>query len=538
MALMGLIMIPLMAFVALATDVGAWYAEATKIQRAADAAALAGVVWMPDITQAESVARDVARRNGYVDTGTADSRYTIEVIEISGQAQQLAVRITDHDAPIYFAELFIDNMEIARQAISEYVLPVPMGSPKNHIGTGDLIGGNPEGYWLAINGFCSASENGDARASRFSRNYRNSGGWGNEICPDAASTANPQLPMADSPGRNAGHTPWSYNPQFDGEDTYEYYVEIPDVAGTGLTTQEYEIYILDPSHQNAGYELSGWTTYNQTQIVHLRAADGTPLDDSDNPDFDQCGELSPGPERNTGTKQFLPDTNYNNSTVLGVNDWYRFCTIPIGSPTGRYILSMSPLIGEITAVQVNFYALLAKVKGAGDICDTRTTAADYTADCPGVYAKEYLGIMADAGSTAEFFLAEITNQHEGKELRITLFDSGERGDWIEILDPNGNRVSFDWRILDDPLNVYRTNRLDATVQRTIYPGEWDIGSNQTYRFNDRYVELTIDLPPSFETAYGAGGSRWWKVRYKFFGDATDRTTWSVAVIGDPVRLVE
>ena len=52
-------------------------------------------------------------------------------------------------------------------------------------------------------------------------------------------------------------------------------------------------------------------------------------------------------------------------------------------------------------------------------------------------------------------------------------------------------------------------------------------------WNDRSVVITIDIPNNYASAYSG---RWWRVRYTFGDDITDRTTWSVRVLGDPVRL--
>ena len=50
------------------------YAEAQRVQKAADVAASAGVIYMPqDITSAASTARDVSARNGYPDSGSSGS---------------------------------------------------------------------------------------------------------------------------------------------------------------------------------------------------------------------------------------------------------------------------------------------------------------------------------------------------------------------------------------------------------------------------------------------------------------------------------
>ena len=54
----------LMLIGGLATDLGYWYVRSGEIERAADASALAAVVWMPDLSKATNVARQVAAQNG------------------------------------------------------------------------------------------------------------------------------------------------------------------------------------------------------------------------------------------------------------------------------------------------------------------------------------------------------------------------------------------------------------------------------------------------------------------------------------------
>ena len=57
----------------------------------------------------------------------------------------------------------------------------------------------------------------------------------------------------------------------------------------------------------------------------------------------------------------------------------------------------------------------------------------------------------------------------------------------------------------------------------------------TCRFNDRMVEVNLDVPVD----YAADDAGWWSIRYDFgSGTVTDRTTWTIDVIGDPVHLVE
>ena len=58
----ALLMLPLLAFAGFAVDIGYWYTHANRMQRAADAAALAGVVWMPNDEKAETVRKGFLAR--------------------------------------------------------------------------------------------------------------------------------------------------------------------------------------------------------------------------------------------------------------------------------------------------------------------------------------------------------------------------------------------------------------------------------------------------------------------------------------------
>ena len=65
LVLTTLMLVPMLILTAFAVDLGAWYAQASKMQRAVDNAALAAVVWMPDHTKATSAAAQVLTENGY-----------------------------------------------------------------------------------------------------------------------------------------------------------------------------------------------------------------------------------------------------------------------------------------------------------------------------------------------------------------------------------------------------------------------------------------------------------------------------------------
>ena len=97
----ALLLVPLLLMVGFSVDVGYWYNRTAAIQKAADAAALAGVVWLPDLDKAEDYALEAAARNGFVD---GVDQISVDVSQVQGNEHQLRVRITDPSVGSYFYE--------------------------------------------------------------------------------------------------------------------------------------------------------------------------------------------------------------------------------------------------------------------------------------------------------------------------------------------------------------------------------------------------------------------------------------------------
>jgi hypothetical protein len=128
--LVALLLLPMLTFVAIGVDTSTWYGRAGELQRAADSAALAGTVWMPNLVKATSVATDSLARNGIVD-GVGN----IEVaIRQGATPTSLSVTVTDRRAARMMPGVFSRNQAIRRSAEAEYYLPLPLGSPLNFFG--------------------------------------------------------------------------------------------------------------------------------------------------------------------------------------------------------------------------------------------------------------------------------------------------------------------------------------------------------------------------------------------------------------------
>ncbi len=117
---------------AIVVDVSWYWANSLRVQRAADAAALAGVVFLPgDTTTAYDKARKEAIKNGY--NGSSPG-ITVTPLQDAANKRRLNVTIS---APVstYFARILgINSFNATRTAKAEFVLPVPMGSPDNYYG--------------------------------------------------------------------------------------------------------------------------------------------------------------------------------------------------------------------------------------------------------------------------------------------------------------------------------------------------------------------------------------------------------------------
>ena len=79
----------MMPLCAISVDVSVWYVEVQRVQNAADAAAMAGVTFLPDdFTSAKATAITVAGRNGYPNSGSSSVS-----VSIGDKPTQLVVTI-------------------------------------------------------------------------------------------------------------------------------------------------------------------------------------------------------------------------------------------------------------------------------------------------------------------------------------------------------------------------------------------------------------------------------------------------------------
>lgn len=246
----------------------------------------------------------------------------------------------------------------------------------------------------------------------------------------------------------------------------------------------------------------------------------------------------------------------------GCSTWQTVATVSPPAEGATYFIEVDAGRNTNNGTQTNGFAMRASVPSrnlSGQYWGCSSDPVEgsfYDAKCPQVYAVQDMGVFASLNTArAEFFLASVGNEYNGKQLEITLFDPGEGAEELRIKEPDGSYATFDWEVdcsggVTAPTggcSGTSANVLDL-VGNTVPCSGGDAGpgacsSNpqpgprriSRWKYNDRSLTLRVDLPADIGAAYG--GATWWKIEYTTGSAPTDRTTWSVEVKGDPVRLI-
>ena len=124
----------LIGMVAIVVDISWFWSNSLKVQRAADAAALAGSIHLPGSPgTAFSTARAEAAKNGYGNSGGTNDHADPG----RRNPRRLIVTIS---TPVntFFAQIFGWRSDGQRNRTRRVQLPVPMGSPQSYLGIHNL----------------------------------------------------------------------------------------------------------------------------------------------------------------------------------------------------------------------------------------------------------------------------------------------------------------------------------------------------------------------------------------------------------------
>jgi hypothetical protein len=474
LALVAASMVVLMGMAAFGSDLAWFYLNASRVQRAADAAALGGVIWLPaQVGTADATAIDIALRNGY-----DDSELDVTVIPSTDSTEPNHLQVTVTDVvPTFFARILgFDTMTISQTATAEYIPPLKLGSPDNQFGNScdpEVFTGCGSNFWANIHGKWTSTIMGDAYSS-----------W--------CASANDNPSCAQNPIARTGG--------------YLYGIE----SGSGFTVQFNDLAFHNISGGNPtgddirtgdrGCEDWGNNTAacGPTMHVALYAPDPTPLDISDNALLCQA-TIPPQPQVPVGNGySFVPPD--------GQGCWTQ-------SGAGIFVLEVRHVDPGATADRagLNRYSV-------------RSTSGN-------LFALGDFSIYNNAdGSTTSFFLAEVPTYYHGKTFVVELYDPGESAatGTLQVMGPDGAVFNDgECRIYDrtnptQPWALQQTIGAGSNCQETVTPQE----------YNGRWLKFEMDLPPEY-----ACTTCWWKMNYSYPSGVNDTTTWRAYMIGNPIHLI-
>lgn len=544
MPMTALLLIPLMLFAGFATDVGSWFLRGQKAQVAADAGAAAGVVWIPDPTTSSNNALEAVRRNGFPTASLVTSFADAEAMPVPPPLPWVEVTLTTNstlevairtDADTFFTSPILDSVTVTRRAEAQYIEPTPLGNPTSALGTGGdtEYPGMPNNFYLQTR-----------------RDTRRNG----DIIGPATGVFGTPNPL---------FTSLAARPELQG--AYFYEIEVP--AGIG---GQYQLQ-LRVSCRNRDASSSGgtlnWSVY---------APDGTDGDFTDNVAAgaiasgtrtrtdNTCTDADPADGFDTSTTGRIESGTNTHVQFIDTAQWVPMQTLNVD---GNYILRVRATGGgvlySIRAVRLGFV-------GAAQHCTSiplpneagGTDAA--TAGCPGISAIDWLGSAAledtlpNGTDPIQIYLTEVRPELAGNQLEVTLFDPADGIECVRILDPFGNPVAFNWRTIDNEVWGYSHAEYNTLTggggtgdlpDRPSVPCGPSGGTALTdYRavqtggvgqvFQDRTVRFFLEVG----TPACNGANCWYTVQYEKGGSPTDRdlydwNSWSVRVVGDPVRLI-
>src|SRR5438445_2532668 len=322
LVIVALTIVALLGFTGLVTDI-AWYeVNLMRIQRAADAAALAGVVYLPaNVSGAQTAALQESSKNGF-----ANGQNGVTVTAAPEGLNNLILDVTVA-APVrsWFARLFgVTQFNARRTARAEFVLPVPMGSPQNYYGinvvcrnsdtppncpqvasadgSGPLV---PLGFFGGVEARGTERQNGDAYSTYYN---------GNPTLNTGFDPNGYQYIVEFGPGTVNGSV-WLYDPMF--------------CATGGGTSGGRRLGVGDLWFGNGGTGIS--TVYN------LMDMNGTPYTLSDDTLIASSGGLFVNSNAVDKGALYRGDSNYgggsNGSGSADCqgsayhNNWYRLATV-------------------------------------------------------------------------------------------------------------------------------------------------------------------------------------------------------------------
>jgi hypothetical protein len=481
-----------------------------RLQRAADAAALAGVVYLPgNVSGAVTAAQNESAKNGFT---TGVNGVTVSAAPLTGAILEVNI-----SSPVrtFFARLFgVTSFTARRNARAEFVLPVPMGSPEDYYGinvlcrNSDTPPGCPQvpsatgsGNLTPLGFFGNVAARGTNRANgdAYSTYYN-----GSPVLNTAFDT-NGYSYIVDFPAGTTGGSVYLYDPMF-------------CATGAGTSTGR-RLGVGDFWHTNGGIGV--------TTVYNLWDMNGTPYATSDDTLLVTSGSLFANSNAVDKGSLFKGDGIYGGGGYTGAssadcqsspyhNNWWQLAS---GLTEGQYRLQVVTSSGTNSENAENGFGV-----------QVTSTAG------PGarVYGQSRMCALIVINNSSVFYLAQVEASHAGKTLEIRLFDPGDiTTTTLKIRVPTTTGftyATFTWTATGSSGGAPTSGGPTTSL----------VTSNSTGSFySNQWVTISVPIPASYAapTPPGEPGPGWWKIEYNTLGTGQDVTTWEVNVRGNPVHLI-
>lgn len=561
----------LIGFAALAVDVGRWYVEGVRLQKVADAAALAGVPYMPQEfdDKAKPLALAMAAQNGYPDGGNG-GRVVVAVSRVS-LPSQLRVTVTN-TIPNTFGTIFgFGTQSITRTAVADYNGPAPMGSPCNTFGNepAGTSGAPPINSQLPSPGFSNCSSN-----PQF---------WASIHGPEVYKTQGDQFDTRVCAGNESDCSGTTNNEFID--DGYFLVVKVVNPALTGPI----RLQIYDPAYVATGSEcgdLPNMPRNNMNQYASTDALtryDNAPnsfcTGDNDNqgqrrgsavPTITSFGLRSPtdtldpmqaspypgctqkqypgyatptatqltqnGNNGNPNASYTPANPNYVPALAQVFHQWVDFCTItnPVAGQYYLQVRSNVRLGGNMFTQAGDDPSVLGNGSNRFAVRAISSNGTQVS-----VAGWQRMPIFANStAASSTFNLIRVLPGAAGKRIKFTFFDVGDAASngTVSVLPPVDATTGV--APSTTPLNAL-TNCTGEGKQTGALPNCRITGIQNSNGWNGQSQTIYVPVPATYSCNYASNGGCWFRVNIAFgSGSVTDATTWSASVEGDPVRIVQ
>jgi Flp pilus assembly protein TadG len=589
----------LFACAAISVDTSRWYDEQARIQKAADAAALAGVPFLPqDPASAFARAKEVAKRNGYDDASP-----DVEVKpKVGGLPGELEVTVTSRLNNTFGGLIGVSSTTVIRTAKATYNGPAPMGSPCNTFGNEPDPG----------NGAGSPSPKGTAQgASPYPNCPRVPQYWATVEGPETGKLQGDRYQTKGCEA-NSGSAPatgvdgcsgsgWGINDEYD-EFGYVFAIKVlPGHVNKAVQIQLYDPVFapvgqrcefltnrsnfLDDSspvnpytsnrdardrYSRNGTNTAGFcpgdsfagggsgaspkrpvtTSFVLRQQVDSQDPTRAPVqnDTAGSPCIRQFAGLNAtfSPSANVFKNDGNPD--YSDEFSKYFHNWVPMCAF---TPTrsGDYYLQVRTNVslgsgsgfersGNLAAAALT--GSTTQGEGSNGFAIRAVTQPAQEKDVA-VSGYQHMPIFVNASTAAPIFnLIRVLPGARGQTINFTYFDAGDAAAAGEVrvlppLDATGSITTTPF-----PGNCRATGGSAGSgevLTNCIAPFEKN--SDGTSKNNGKSETISIPIPADYTCNFSTFGGCWYRVQIGFgTGSVNDVTTWNAEIVGDPLRLIQ